>query len=231
VRNYDNEAGSDTKNVNHDELKENGNMSQTTTGLRAVLSSPWIYNAFQNMMGARSVRRSFSETYIRGWSGCRLLDIGCGTAWILEYLPDDMDYRGYDIDPDYIAAARVKFGQRGQFACRLLEEPEVRELPPFDIVISVGLLHHLDDAAARKVLRLAKIALKPSGRFVSLDPVFAAGQNPIARFIISQDRGRNVRDGEGYLALARHEFNMVKGSLHHRAWIPYTHWIMECTRE
>lgn len=205
-------------------------MGQTTTGLRAVLSYPWIYDVFQNMMGARRVRRSFSKTHIRCFPGSRLLDIGCGTAWILEYLPVDIDYWGYDIHPEYIAAARTKFGQRGQFACRLLEEPEVKEMPPFDIVITVGLLHHLDDDAARKVIRLARLALRPGGRFVSLDPVFAAGQNPIARFIISQDRGRNVRDGEGYSALARHEFNHVEGVLRHRRWMPYTHWIMECTR-
>ncbi len=231
MRNYDNETGSDTKNVKHDELGDNGNMGQTTTGLRAVLSHPWIYNAFQNMMGARSVRRSFSETYIRSWPGCRLLDIGCGTASILEFLPEGIDYRGYDIDTDYIAAAREKFGKRGQFACRLLEEFEVRTMTPFDIVISIGLLHHLDDDAARNILHLAGIALNPGGRFVSLDPVFAAGQNPLARFIIRQDRGRNVRDGEGYSALARREFHLVTGAVHHRTWMPYTHWIMECTRE
>ena len=210
--------------------EEKGNMGQITTGFRAVLSHPWIYDAFQNIMGARKVRRNFSTTFIRAYPGSRLLDIGCGTAWILEYLPMDVDYRGYDINPGYIAAARAKFGKRGQFTCRLLEESEVAGILPFDIVIAVGLLHHLDDDTARNVLHLARLALQPGGRFVSLDPVFAAGQSPIARFIISQDRGRNVRDEKGYLALARHEFNQVEGMVHHRTWIPYTHWIMECTR-
>lgn len=211
-------------------MKEKGNVGQTTTGLKAVLSYPWIYDVFQNMMGARRVRRSFSETHIRSFPGSRLLDIGCGTAWILEYLPENIDYYGYDINSDYIAAAREKFGKKGQFACRLLEESEVAEMQPFDIVITVGLLHHLDDDVARNVIRLARIALHPGGRFVSLDPVFATGQNPIAKFIISRDRGRHVRDGEGYLTLARHEFNHVEGFLRHRTWMPYTHWIMECTR-
>jgi len=205
-------------------------MGQITTGFRAVLSFPLIYNAFQNMMGARIVRRNFSTNFIRACPGSRLLDIGCGTAWVLEYLPEEIDYRGYDINPEYIAVSRAKFGKRGQFACRLLEESEVVGLGLFDIVIAIGLLHHLDDETARNVLHLAKIALKSSGRFVSLDPVFAEGQNPIARFIISRDRGRNVRDGAGYLELARHEFNLVEGIVQHRTWIPYTHWIMECTR-
>ena len=210
--------------------KEKGNMGQITTGLRAVLSHPLIYDTFQNIMGARSCRRDFSINFIRACPGNRLLDVGCGTAWILEYLPGDIDYWGYDINPEYIAAARAKFGKRGQFTCRLLEESEVAGILPFDIVIAVGLLHHLDDDNARNVLRLARLALQPGGRFVSLDPVFAAGQNPIARFIVSRDRGLNVRDAEGYLALARHEFCLVEGKVRHRIWIPYTHWIMECTR-
>lgn len=209
---------------------EKGDMGQITTGLRAILSHPWIYDSFQNIMGARKVRRNFSTAFIRTFPGNRLLDIGCGTAAILEFLPEDIDYCGYDINPDYITAAQVKFGKRGQFTCRLLEESEIARILPFDIAIAIGLLHHLDDDTARKVLHLARIALKPGGRFVSLDPVFAAGQNPIARFIISRDRGRNVRDEKGYLAIARHEFNIVEGMVRHRTWIPYTHFIMECTR-
>ncbi len=205
-------------------------MGQITTGIRAILSHHWIYDVFQNIMGARSVRRNFSTTFIRAYPGSRLLDIGCGTARILEYLPEGIDYWGYDINHEYIAAARAKFGKRGNFACRLLEESELAGMLPFDIVIAGGLLHHLDDDTARNVIRLARLALQPGGRFVSFDPVFAAGQNPIARFLVSRDRGQNVRDAEGYLALARHEFHLVEGMVRHRIWIPYTHWLMECNR-
>jgi SAM-dependent methyltransferase len=203
-------------------------MGQITTGIRGVLSHPLFYDMFQNIMGAcsGSGRRDFN--FIQAYPGCRLLDLGCGTAQILEYLPEGVDYWGYDINHGYIAAAQAKFGGKGHFACRLLEESELAGILPFDIVIASGLLHHLDDNTARNVLRLARLALKPGGRFLSKDPAFAAGQNPIARFLISQDRGQNVRDAEGYMALARQEFNCVGGKLRHRIWIPYTHWIMEC---
>ena len=80
-------------------MSQKGNVDQVTTGFRAVLSHPWVYDTFQNLMGARSGRRRFSTTFIRAYLGSRLLDIGCGTAWILEYLPVDIDYRGYDINP------------------------------------------------------------------------------------------------------------------------------------
>ena len=205
-------------------------LGQITTGIRGVLSIPLFYNMLQNIMGARggNGRQDFSTKFIRAYPGSRLLDVGCGTAQILEYLPEGIDYWGYDINPKYIAAAQSKFGSKGHFFCRYLEENELAEMPPFDIVIASGLLHHLDDNTARKVLHSARIALKPGGRFVSKDPAFAAGQNPIARFLVSQDRGRNVRDAEGYLSLARHEFPRVEGMVRHRSWIPYTHWLMEC---
>ena len=205
-------------------------MGQITTGIRALLSNPWIYDAVQNIMGARSGRRDFSTNFIRAYPGSRLLDVGCGTAQILNYLPEGVDYWGYDINPEYIAAAQAKFGGKGQFFCRLLEESEMAGMMPFDIVLASGLLHHMDDDNARNVLRLARIALRPGGRFVSIDPVFTSGQNPIARVLVSRDRGQNIREAEGYLALARHEFHLVEGMVRHRIWIPYTHWIMECIR-
>jgi SAM-dependent methyltransferase len=210
--------------------KEKGSMGQIITGLRSVLSHPWIYDSFQNIMGARSGRRDFSTNFVRAYPGSRLLDLGCGTAQILDYLPEGVDYWGYDINPEYIAAAQTKFGGKGRFACRLLEESEMARILPFDIVLAIGLLHHLDDDTARNVLRLARLGLKPGGRFVSIDPVFVADQNPIARVLINRDRGQNVRDAEDYLALARHEFHLVEGMVRHRIWIPYTHWIMECIR-
>jgi len=205
-------------------------MGQITTGIRSVLSHPRIYDLFQDIMGARSCRRDFSTNFVRAYTGSRLLDVGCGTAGILDYLPEGVDYWGYDIDPDYIAAAQAKFGGKGRFACRLIEESEITEMPPFDIVVAIGLLHHLDDETARKVLRLARLALKPGGRFVSIDPVFAAGQNPIAQLLIQADRGQNVRTAAGYFALVRHEFHLVKGMVRRRIWIPYTHFFMECQK-
>lgn len=210
--------------------KEKESMGQIITGFRSILSRPWIYDACQKIMAHTAARRDFSANSIRAYPGSRLLDMGCGTAQILDYLPEGVDYWGYDINPEYIVAAQAKFSGKGRFACRLLEESEIAGMLPFDIVLASGVLHHLDDDTARTVFRLARLALKPSGRFVSIDPVFAAGQNPIARFLVSQDRGQNVRDAEAYLALARHEFHLIEGTMCHRIWIPYTHWIMECTR-
>lgn len=204
-------------------------MAQVTSGVRAVLSHPAVYEAFQRIMGAKRGREWIVRDLIRPFPGMRILDLGCGPAEILGYLPADVTYVGYDMSPAYIAAAKTKFGARGTFHCRRLEESEAAALEPFDVVMGIGVLHHLDDNTARQFMTLAKAALKPSGRVLTLDPCFAPGQNPIARFLISKDRGQHVRDQAGYRALADGKFATVSGGLTHQVWIPYTHWTMECT--
>jgi SAM-dependent methyltransferase len=204
-------------------------MSQVTSGLRAVLSHPLIYDTVQNIMGAQAIRRDLVDNVIRLAAGSRILDIGCGTAEILPFLPVGVEYWGYDISQEYIDAARKRFGTRGHFECRQLDQAELEKLPKFEAVIAVGVLHHLDDAVAADLFGLARSALVEDGRMITIDPCLAKGQNPIARYLILHDRGQNVRTQEGYCNLAARTFSHVNGNLRHRSWIPYTHWIMECS--
>jgi 2-polyprenyl-3-methyl-5-hydroxy-6-metoxy-1,4-benzoquinol methylase len=203
-------------------------MAQVTTGIRAVLSNPLVYNALQNLLGAETVRARIVRDHVRPFPGMRILDLGCGTAEILRALPMDITYVGYDMSPEYIADAQQRFAGRGTFHCRLLEQTEVATLEPFDLVMGIGVLHHLDDATARQFMLLARSALCRGGRIYTLDPCYATGQNPIARFLISRDRGQHVRDIEGYRVLTRDLGADVSGTLVHKSWIPYTHWHMEC---
>jgi 2-polyprenyl-3-methyl-5-hydroxy-6-metoxy-1,4-benzoquinol methylase len=202
-------------------------MAQITSGIRSILSHPMVYETFQNIMGARQGRKRIVRESIRPFAGMRILDLGCGTAEILTELPSDVTYVGYDMSPEYIAAAQKKFAGRGTFHCRLLEQAEVATLEKFDLVMGIGVLHHLDDATARQFMTIAKGVLKEGGRVFTLDPCYADGQNPIARFLISKDRGQHVRVAEGYQAIAQGLFARVEGRLTHQAWIPYTHWRME----
>ncbi len=203
-------------------------MAQVTTGIRSILSHPFVYVTFQKVMGATSGRSRVVRDYVRPFPGMRILDLGCGPAEILNSMPKDIAYVGYDMSADYIASARKKFADRGTFHCRLLEEAEVATLEPFDLVMGVGVLHHLDDTIARQFMTIAKAALKPGGRIYTIDPCLAPGQNPIARFIIARDRGQHVRDASGYRALPDGLGLDVTGEITHQAWIPYTHWNMEC---
>jgi 2-polyprenyl-3-methyl-5-hydroxy-6-metoxy-1,4-benzoquinol methylase len=204
-------------------------MTQITTGLRAALSSPMVYDFFQNIMGARSVRHEFSREHVRPLPGCRILDIGCGTARILDYLPD-VEYHGFDLSRQYIDDATVRYGSRGHFNCNLVEQATLDHLEPFDIVLAIGVVHHLADEQVGEMMRLAHSALREGGRLVTIDPCYADDQNSVSRFLVSRDRGQNVRDLAGYSSLAKSVFSNTTPMIKHRAWIPYTHCIMECTK-
>jgi SAM-dependent methyltransferase len=203
-------------------------MAQVTSGVRAVLSHPLVYKTFQKLMGPPTTRRNFVAEFIRPQAGMKILDIGCGPADILDYLPA-VDYHGFDISTAYIENAQNRFDGRGQFTCKLLEQGDLAALPKFDVVLALGLLHHLDDDQAAVVLQLAAGALRPGGRLVTIDPVLELGQNPVARFLVKRDRGQNVRDRVGYERLARAVYSEVRAEVRHQAWIPYSHCMMECT--
>ena len=202
-------------------------MSQVTTGLRSILSYPVAYDMLQHLMGARRLRAYNVQTHVRPFPGMRILDLGCGTAEVLDALPPDVAYVGYDMSQEYIDAARKRFGTRGVFCCGLLQQADVGKHEPFDLVMGTGVLHHLDDEGVHRFMTISAAALKPGGRIYTVDPCLAPGQNPIARFLISHDRGRHVRDADGYLTLARQLTPHVTGRLVHTLWIPYTRWHME----
>lgn len=201
---------------------------QVTHGIRAVLSSPKIYDFFQNIMGANKIRQELVSGYIRPTDHFRVLDIGCGTARILDYLPKKVSYYGFDLSQTYIDDAKARYGSRGHFSCGLVEQTTIDSLAPFDAVLAVGVLHHLDNTQAIALMQLAHASLKQGGKLITIDPTLVDEQNLIARYLVKNDRGQNVRSPEDYYLLPNRMFSKVTGQVKHRAFIPYTHWIMEC---
>lgn len=196
---------------------------------RKLLGVPAIYSLFRQFVGRDSVRHQYAEKYIRAQPGQRVLDIGCGTGDILDFLPD-VDYVGFDMDPAYISAASQRHGSRGTFFCEPVGEGVNVPAASFDVVIAHGVLHHLNDDEAKALFKIAHTALKPGGRLLTFDGCFSDDQSRMSQFFVSRDRGCHVRRREDYETLARAVFEHVSVSVHHDLLrIPYTHLIMECT--
>lgn len=195
--------------------------------LRRALSWSPVYRCFDLLVGGPRLRRRYVREYVGPVEGKRVLDIGCGPGDMLRYLPG-AEYFGFDGSAEYIEAARRRFGQRGTFRCARVGPDAAADWPAFDVAMANGVLHHLNDTEAAELLALAARALKPGGRFVSFDGCFVAGQSSAARWLLSRDRGRHVRDERGYVALVSRAFPRVRATVRRDLLnIPYTHIILQ----
>jgi cyclopropane fatty-acyl-phospholipid synthase-like methyltransferase len=101
----------------------------------------------------------------------------------------------------------------------------------FDIVLAIGVVHHLDDSHASNLFSLASRALVPGGRLLTLDGVYTDDQSVFVKRMLNNDRGKYVRTEPANKALATQMFSSVSTSVRHDLFrIPYTVLIMECTK-
>ena len=186
---------------------------QDNSGLQAILQIPIVYDLFQELVGGNAARRTFVKDIIRAKPGDKIVDIGCGPAKMIEWLPK-VEYIGIDVSEAYITAARSKYGTKGTFIIgdtASLEHDE--RLKGADIVLCSALLHHLDDNEAIHLMHFTHRILKKSGRLVTGDPCWIPNQGFISRWIVSMDRGKNVRTESGYREIAAAAFPHIKTTL------------------
>lgn len=208
---------------------------QDDKGLRRALTVGSVYSLFQTVVGADSARRWLADHAWRCAPGGKVVDVGCGTGDALRFLSPDVRYVGFDISEPYIKLATERYGRRGEFivgtATSLLAAPDER-LANADLVICNGLLHHLDDREATDVFKLAAHILAPTGRLVCFEPTFLVHQTPIGRWLMGQDRGKNVRTDLEWLHLGEAVFPHCRARIATGMYlIPYTHIIMDCRFE
>lgn len=202
---------------------------QRTGGLRAVLSLPAIYSTFQKILGSDQFLIEIVNL-LRLGPRQRVLDIGCGTADILEFLPEDTEYVGYDLSARYIESAKKKYGNRGEFYCKSIDEMELGQEDLYDIVLGIGVLHHVDDELARELFQVGRAALADEGVMITVDNTIHDGQSSIARYVSSKDRGRHVRSPSAYEKLALSSFTDVECNVYENMLrIPLSMCVLKCS--
>lgn len=197
------------------------------TDMFPILSNPSVYMFIQKITGAKRARLEYIKQYISPVPEQRILDIGCGTGYVIEYFPGS-GYVGIDIDQACINYAKRKYGCYGEFLCQELDDATVEKFQPFNFIIMNGLLHHLNDQQVTALFHRVKRLLKTEGQLVTLDGCYVKGQPFIAKKLLDFDQGKHIRDEKGYRALASGVFSSVVSYIRNDLTIiPYTLIIMQ----
>ena len=201
-------------------------MTQRISGAYRLITLPSIHKALMFSLGADRAITRYVNDVLQPAPGIKMLDVGCGPANILPYLPS-LDYTGIDLNAKHIDYAQRLYGNRGRFIVGNAAVDLKQEEEQFDLINVSALLHHItDDEAISLFATLAKL-IKPSGRIVTIDNVWLPRQRMAVRLANHLDSGTNIRTPEGYLRL----LNGTGLDVHSLIWndmlrIPYDHFIM-----
>ena len=201
-------------------------MSHKKNKFHKILSSPLIYSTFQKLMKGDKIRKKILKLNVKK-KNPKILDIGCGLGDSLEYIENPI-YFGYDISKTYIEYAKKKYKKKGIFLCRNFGQKEIKRLPKFDYILLIGILHHLTNDQILNLLRNIKKTLKKDGNLITLDPIYVNDQNYFARFLISHDRGKNIKTKKEYLKILKLFFKNSVSRTYNQSFIPYTWFSMNC---
>jgi SAM-dependent methyltransferase len=191
--------------------------------MKAMLSSPALYQAYQNAGGFFGARVKAIAEYLTIRPRMRVIDVGCGPGYVLRHLPRGIDYIGFDIDQAYIDHANRSFGDRGKFYCRYFDAAAAVEFAGADVVMMNGVLHHIADQELTATLTHVRDVLKEGGVLFTLDGCYLEGQSRFAKWLLDNDRGEFVRDQSGYDRVLRSVFDDVDLVIRQDyARVPYT---------
>lgn len=198
-----------------------------------LLRHTLVYKTFKNLVSPNKMEGLTFSEFFNVPDGARVLDLGCGYGDVASFFATRCFYLGIDSNSDYIHEARKRNSNNSaEFICADISDEQVSKRGPFDLVMLSGVLHHLTSDQVISLVQSSQKLVGINGRMVAIEPVFAPDQRLSARLIIAADRGRYVRDAEGYVNLLSKGFEHVDATvLHGRLRIPYSHVILTCSHQ
>ena len=152
-----------------------------------LMNQTWAYRAWQAPFAESKLRPLLADVDL----SCvrRVIDVGCGPGTNARHFAH-AEYVGLDINADYIADARRRYGRDFRVADVTKLAPGMIE--PADMILLNSLLHHLDDAETHRTLAALSPLVAPGGSVHILDLVLPERWS-VARVMALLDRGRYPR--------------------------------------
>ena len=156
--------------------------------LYKALENPALYDMTQKLLGGDRVYKKLKEAIaaqLKNISYNNVLDVGCGTGLFTDCFKGE--YTGIDINEGYIKKARSD--KKGAFktgdATALQFEDET-----FDLVFTLGVLHHLDAGNREKMLKEMRRVCKTGGHILIVDGLVPSNRLNVVGYALAKlDRG------------------------------------------
>ena len=138
------------------------------------------------LMHGRCIQQRYR--YIASLSRKSVLDVGCGTGVLSDYLSQDDEYLGIDLNDSFLRHAK-KMGRNVMRQDALTFD----RFSEFDVCVIMDLLHHINPRHEEFLERVLKDIKK---RVIICEPFEMPGRHPITRSIvrIMDDDGTNKPD-------------------------------------
>jgi ubiquinone/menaquinone biosynthesis C-methylase UbiE len=135
-----------------------------------------------------------------------VLDFGCGIGYHSVEFPNSQ-YLGIEpLESCVNKADRLFRSSNASFV--LGDHQKLKDIPDssYDLIIAIGVLHHIDDSTFHSFIEEGYRILKPNGRITTFDPVIHPTQTKISKWVVLRDRGNFVRTEKEYRAIIEEKF-------------------------
>lgn len=146
------------------------------------------------------------KDFLKKYQPKSVLDLGCGSGSLSSLFRKE-SYLGFDIDEDLIEYAKsihpgYKFLNLSSTNFYLNQK--------FEMILIVGVLHHLNNLDTDKTLSLTKKHLKKNGHILIIEaiwPIFKI--NLIGKFLRMIDKGNFIRTTDRYQKMVVRHFKII----------------------
>lgn len=175
--------------------------------LHRAVSIGWVYECAQVLAGAPLVRRRLAPLISECRPGDRILDVGGGTGFLEKLASSSCTYLCLDIELPKLRHYALKNAGGNALQADATQLP-VRSAS-VDLVTCVAMTHHLSDIQFAQMLEESARVLRPGGRFVLLDAVFAPCRLP-GRLLWKIDRGAHPKTADNLRAALASRFEVLQ---------------------
>ncbi len=175
--------------------------------LGAVLSNPRVWHFLRKLPEFDYRRTKERIRRILGDGGGAVLDLGCGTGEYTSLFSANR-YVGLDLSLPFVRYASTRL--RG-FAFLV---GDAERLPfsddRFHRVLVNGVIHHMGDGSADRLLGEVSRVVRPSGAVLIIEDVPSSAANLPGRLMHAVDQGDHIRTAQAYAALIERHLSITR---------------------